>query len=162
MWASTTEKPLQLWPTVFMRVWHPAGYSASPAANWHLCTHSWFSSWDGWTYRKKMLSVSRRLCPAKPCGSSAAAFRGWGPDGADMACACKLPGVFPAEDELSAFSSRVSGERQLSRGLGKAIPSSLRHACFKLWSTMCCERVAQERGPVVFPPMCKWLAMCSG
>lgn len=66
MWASATERPLQPWPTVFMRVWHPAGYSASPAANWHLCTHSWFSSWDGWTYRKDMLSVFGRLCLLSP------------------------------------------------------------------------------------------------
>lgn len=49
-----------------------------------------------------------------------------------MACACKLPGVFPEEDELSAFSGRMSGKYQLRRGLGKAIPSAPRHGCSKL------------------------------
>jgi len=59
-----------------------------------------------------MLSVSGRLCPAEPRGSSAAIWRGQGPGGGDMACSCKLPGVFQAEDELSTFSGRRTPARE--------------------------------------------------
>lgn len=133
-----------------MSVCHPEGYSAHPA-DWHLCTGPQFSRWDGSSYKKEMLSVSGRLCPAKPCGSSAAVLRGWGPGRGNMVCACKLP------DELSAFSNR----NQLGRGLGKAISSTPRHTCSEFWSTTSCERVAQGRGPIASPPMCKELATWS-
>lgn len=145
-----------------MGIYHPAGYSASPAADWHLRTSPWFSSCDGWTYKKEMLNISGRLCPAKPCGSSAAVLREQGTGGGDMACACKLPAVFPAKDELSTFSGRMWGKHWVGRGLGNAIPSSPRLAYCKLWSTESCDRAAQGKGLVASSPMCKWLATCSG
>lgn len=61
-----------------MRVYHPAGCSASPAADWHLCIGSWNIKWDGWMCTKETLNGSGGLCPNKPCDSSAAAVRGKG------------------------------------------------------------------------------------
>lgn len=143
-----------------MKVCHLVDCSACPANDWHLCTSSWNTRWDGWTYTKEMLKGSGGLYPNNACGSSAAAaVRGQRLGRGDMAWTSMLPGVFPAEDELSTFSSTMWGKHQFRRGLGRRFPPPSgmpAPSCGK----PPCGKVTQGRA-IVFFSMFKRLDTCS-
>lgn len=151
-----SDRPSLLRPTEFMRAYHPAGFSASPAADWHLCISSWSSSGDGWTNTKEMLNGSGGLCPKKPCGSSGGAVRGQKRHGMSQQAARNIPSRGWAQHLLQQDVEQTSAQERF----GKEIPFSLRHACSKLWNTTSCGKVTQGRA-IASSPMCTWLDTCS-
>lgn len=139
-----------------MRAYHPAGFSASPTPDWHPCTSSWSSRWDGWTNTKEMLNGSGGLCPKKPCGSSAAAVRGQKRHGMSQQAARNIPSRGWAQHLLQQDVEQTSAQERF----GKEIPFSLRHACSKLWNTTSCGKITQGRA-IASSPVCTWLDTCS-